>query len=45
VGDLPEISRFSERFVTKLAAMSEESRLEAFSSKTSTVTIQDVEDS
>lgn len=38
-----EVAAFSERFVEKLAEMSDEQRLETFSSKTSTATVASVE--
>ncbi|MCU1638598.1 MAG: phosphodiesterase [Microbacteriaceae bacterium] len=43
VGDFEQVSGFSETFLAKIAAMSPAERLEVFSSKTSSCSVEDIE--
>lgn len=43
VGEFPQVAGFSGKFLEKLAAMTPDARLEAFSNKLSTVTAADIE--
>lgn len=43
IGDLPTVTGFGDTFLAKIALMTPEARLEAFSRKSSTVTVADIE--